>query len=86
MLRLALTNANNSASVMEQVDLCRPGHMTACLRNFQETIKSNDDNWDAYFGALHTACGAFFALSNCKYNTLTELVCLQAMHGRRRTW
>jgi hypothetical protein len=27
------------------VDLCRPGHMTACLRNFQETIKSNDDNW-----------------------------------------
>ena len=29
------------------VDLCRPGHMTACLRNFQETIKSNDDNWCA---------------------------------------
>ena len=37
------------------MDICRPGHMTACLRNFQETIKSNDDNWDAYFGALDIA-------------------------------
>ncbi len=35
------------------VDLCRPGHMTACLRTFQETIGCNDDNWDAHFGALH---------------------------------
>ena len=34
------------------VDLCRPGHMTACLRTFQETIHCNDDNWDAHFGAL----------------------------------
>ena len=33
------------------VDLCRPGHMTACLRTFQETIHCNDDNWDAHFGA-----------------------------------
>lgn len=33
------------------VDLCRPGHMTACLRTFQETIGCNDDNWDAHFGA-----------------------------------
>eukprot|EP00208_Stichococcus_sp_RCC1054_P006187 CAMPEP_0206139636 /NCGR_PEP_ID=MMETSP1473-20131121/6804_1 /ASSEMBLY_ACC=CAM_ASM_001109 /TAXON_ID=1461547 /ORGANISM="Stichococcus sp, Strain RCC1054" /LENGTH=525 /DNA_ID=CAMNT_0053533509 /DNA_START=135 /DNA_END=1712 /DNA_ORIENTATION=+ len=31
------------------VDLCRPGHMTACLRTFQETIGCNDDNWDAHF-------------------------------------
>ncbi|KAK9837250.1 hypothetical protein WJX81_001515 [Elliptochloris bilobata] len=37
------------------IDLCRPGHMTACLRNFQETIKSNDDNWDAYFGDAWTS-------------------------------
>ena len=34
------------------VDLCRPGHMTACLRTFQETIHCNDDNWDAHFGAF----------------------------------
>lgn len=32
------------------VDLCRPGHLTICLRNFQERIKCNDDNWDAQFG------------------------------------
>ena len=32
------------------VDLCRPGHLTLCLRNFQERIKCNDDNWDAQFG------------------------------------
>lgn len=41
--------------------------MTACLRNFQETIKSNDDNWDAYFGARHTACGASFELATRNY-------------------
>ena len=34
------------------VDLCRPGHLTICLRNFQERIKCNDDNWDAQFGEL----------------------------------
>ena len=33
------------------VDLCRPGHMTACLRAFQNAIHCNDDNWDAQFGA-----------------------------------
>ena len=36
------------------VDLCRPGHLTICLRNFQERIKCNDDNWDAQFGELET--------------------------------
>ena len=34
------------------VDLCRPGHLTICLRNFQERIKCNDDNWDAQFGNI----------------------------------
>jgi len=40
------------------VDLCRPGHMTACLRTFQETIHCNDDNWDAHFGALPSTVAA----------------------------
>eukprot|EP00884_Botryococcus_braunii_P000966 jgi/Botrbrau1/10870/Bobra.0025s0047.1 len=31
------------------VDLTRPGHLTACLRNFQEAIGSTDDNWDSAF-------------------------------------
>jgi hypothetical protein len=34
------------------VDLCRPGHLTACLRNFQETVNCRDDSWDAQFGEL----------------------------------
>lgn len=34
------------------VDLCRPGHLTACLRNFQECIACREDNWDAQFGAV----------------------------------
>ena len=38
------------------VDLCRPGHMTACLRTFQETIHCNDDNWDAHFGVWSQLC------------------------------
>ncbi|KAA6417862.1 MAG: hypothetical protein FRX49_12160 [Trebouxia sp. A1-2] len=37
------------------VDLCRPGHLTICLRNFQERIKCNDDNWDAQFGEYWTS-------------------------------
>lgn len=37
------------------VDLCRPGHLTLCLRNFQERIKCNDDNWDAQFGMPSSA-------------------------------
>lgn len=32
------------------VDLCRPGHMTACLRNFQEATHCTDDNWESQFG------------------------------------
>lgn len=32
------------------VDLCRPGHLTACLRNFQEVTGCRDDSWDAQFG------------------------------------
>ena len=32
------------------VDLCKPGHLTACLRSFQEAINCKDDNWDAQFG------------------------------------
>lgn len=31
------------------VDLCRPGHMTACLTTFQEAISCTIDNWDAAF-------------------------------------
>ncbi|CAD7694808.1 unnamed protein product [Ostreobium quekettii] len=31
------------------VDLCRPGHLTACLREFQERIGANLENWDAQF-------------------------------------
>ena len=33
------------------VDLSRPGHLTSCLRQFQERIGASDDNWDAMFGA-----------------------------------
>ncbi|KFM26540.1 hypothetical protein F751_2127 [Auxenochlorella protothecoides] len=31
------------------VDLSRPGHLTACLRTFQESTGCTDDNWDASF-------------------------------------
>ena len=33
------------------VDLCRPGHLTACLRNFQEATGCSDENWESQFGA-----------------------------------
>lgn len=31
------------------VDICRPGHMTACLTTYQETLGATIDNWDAVF-------------------------------------
>lgn len=35
------------------VDLCRPGHLTACLRNFQEATGCSDENWESQFSAPH---------------------------------
>ena len=32
------------------VDLCRPGHLTNCLRAFRDAIRSTEDAWDAQFG------------------------------------
>ncbi|GAX81460.1 hypothetical protein CEUSTIGMA_g8889.t1 [Chlamydomonas eustigma] len=39
---------NRSKGVF-MVDICRPGHMTACLSTFQEVIGSTVENWDASF-------------------------------------
>ena len=38
------------------IDLCRPGHMTNCLRNFQEAVRCTDENWDAQFGKSRKSC------------------------------
>ena len=38
------------------VDLSRPGHLTGCLRQFQERIGATDDNWDAAFSEWEV-CG-----------------------------
>ncbi|CAL5229191.1 g12471 [Coccomyxa viridis] len=37
------------------VDLCRPGHLTACLRNFQEATGCSDENWESQFSELWTS-------------------------------
>ena len=50
------------------VDLCRPGHLTICLRNFQERIKCNDDNWDAQFGKLTMSSELTLARADCRAN------------------
>lgn len=39
------------------VDLTRPGHLTSCLRQFQERCGATDDNWDAAFGACVCVVG-----------------------------
>ena len=46
----AQAQSNNKTRGHFMVDLCRPGHLTACLRCFQEAINCKDDNWDAQFG------------------------------------
>ncbi|CAL8464843.1 g4378 [Coccomyxa elongata] len=47
--------ATNKSRGHFMVDLCRPGHMTACLRNFQEATRCTDDNWESQFGELWTS-------------------------------
>jgi hypothetical protein len=37
------------------IDLSRPGHLTACLRQFQERVGATDDNWDAAFAEAWTS-------------------------------
>ena len=54
------------------VDLCRPGHLTICLRNFQERIKCNDDNWDAQFGMI--SCYNVACCLTLAHNLLVEMV------------
>ena len=46
--------ATNKSRGHFMVDLCRPGHMTACLRNFQEATGCTDDNWESQFGKQNT--------------------------------
>ncbi|EFJ51141.1 hypothetical protein VOLCADRAFT_87918 [Volvox carteri f. nagariensis] len=36
------------------VDMCRPGHLTACLSTFMETLQASTDNWDATFSDAWT--------------------------------
>lgn len=56
-IRLAMQTAydryNNSSEKKGRghfmIDLCRPGHMTSCLKDFQEIIGCSIDNWDAAF-------------------------------------
>ncbi len=44
------------------VDLCRPGHLTACLRNFQEATGCSDENWESQFGEpSHRTLSSFLA-------------------------
>ncbi|KAL4444959.1 hypothetical protein ABPG77_004009 [Micractinium sp. CCAP 211/92] len=37
------------------IDLSRPGHLTGCLRAFQDRICASDDNWDALFSESWTS-------------------------------
>ncbi len=39
------------------IDLSRPGHLTGCLRAFQDRICASDDNWDALFSEHSRAGG-----------------------------
>lgn len=46
------------------VDLCRPGHLTACLRNFQEATGCSDENWESQFGEAKTRTPALSLSEN----------------------
>ncbi|EFN57351.1 hypothetical protein CHLNCDRAFT_142716 [Chlorella variabilis] len=37
------------------IDLSRPGHLTGCLRQFQERVGASDENWDALFSEAWTS-------------------------------
>ena len=41
--------SSGSSKGLFMIDICRPGHMTACLTTFQEVVGASIDNWDALF-------------------------------------
>ena len=57
------------------VDLCRPGHLTACLRNFQVAIQCREDNWDAQFGNFQLLAGLSSSKQQRCCGTLTTYCC-----------
>lgn len=53
------------------VDLCKPGHMTACLTDFKDAIGAKMENWDAQFQENWTSAD----LVDCILSyAITELV------------
>ena len=54
------------------IDLSRPGHLTGCLRQFQERIGATDDNWDSSFGGWRSWSRPKPALSSAHYHPSTH--------------
>ncbi len=65
------------------VDLSRPGHLTACLRTFQESTGCTDDNWDASFGAVMGDCGRGKSGVSCEQVAAVKGVEWRAWSGQQ---
>lgn len=66
--------ATNKSRGHFMVDLCRPGHMTACLRNFQEATRCTDDNWESQFGEQNILYPRFNVVWSCEISLCSDPV------------
>lgn len=57
------------------VDLCKPGHMTACLKDFQEIIGCSVDNWDATFSEQWTCSDLVDCIISYAVSKIVETIC-----------
>lgn len=64
------------------IDLSRPGHLTGCLRQFQERVGASDDNWDALFSESWSSADMVDCmLSYAATHLVDEVTDVQSVEG-----
>eukprot|EP00854_Cymbomonas_tetramitiformis_P021673 gene21673-26068_t len=56
------------------VDLCRPGHVTSCLKSFQEYLGCGDESWDVRFSESWQSADLVDCILSYAATTLVEEV------------
>jgi len=64
------------------VDLCRPGHMDECLKEFMRTIGADRDNWDANFAESWTSNDLADCILSFAINDMMRRVVVATREGK----
>eukprot|EP00892_Ulva_mutabilis_P002607 jgi/Ulvmu1/12347/UM089_0031.1 len=66
------------------IDLCSPGHMTACLKDFQDIIGSARENWDANFSEKWSCSDMVDCIISYAITRIVHLLTDEGEAGRER--